>query len=98
MSNIEKIRQEIERRMEELERDKYINIDAKACRHSELKFLERFIDSLPEEKLSEDLEEAADKHIRKVVDVAGHPGWDWETQDIKDAFIAGAEWQKKQAR
>lgn len=41
-----------------------------------------------------DLEEAADDHIRKVVDAAGHPGWDWETQDIADAFKAGAEWQK----
>ena len=49
MSNIEKIRQEIERRKDELERDKYINIDAKTCRQSELKYLERFIDSLPEE-------------------------------------------------
>ena len=41
------------------------------------------------------LEEAADDHIRKVVDAAGHPGWDWETQDIAEAFIAGAEWQKR---
>lgn len=48
-----------------------------------------------DEKPSEDLEEAADNHIRKVVDAAGHPGWDWTTQDIADAFIAGAEWQKK---
>ena len=43
-----------------------------------------------------DLEEAADNHIRKVVDTAGHPGWDWATQDITDAFIAGAKWQKEQ--
>ena len=43
----------------------------------------------------EGLEEAAEKHIQSVVDAAGHPGWDWETQDITDAFIAGAEWQKK---
>ena len=42
------------------------------------------------------LEEAADNHIRKVVDAAGHPGWDWTTQDIADAFIAGAKWQKEQ--
>ena len=50
--------------------------------------------SLPEEKPSEDLEEAADNHIRQVVDAAGHPGWDWTTQDVVDAFIAGARWQK----
>ena len=42
------------------------------------------------------IEEAADKHIQRVVDAAGHPGWDWETRDVKDAFIAGAEWQKEQ--
>lgn len=48
------------------------------------------------EPVSEDLEKAADNHIRKVVDAAGHPGWDWETQDIADAFKAGAEWQKEQ--
>lgn len=49
-----------------------------------------------EEPVSEDLEEAADNHIRKVVDAAGHPGWEWETQDIINAFIAGAEWQNEQ--
>ena len=54
---------------------------------------------LGEERLAKtkeqmDLEEAADDHIRKVVDAAGHPGWDWGTQDIADAFKAGAEWMK----
>ena len=39
-------------------------------------------------------EEVANEYIRKVVDAAGHPGWDWETQDIAEAFKAGAEWQK----
>lgn len=43
----------------------------------------------------EELEEAAHAHIQEVIDAAGHPGWDWETQDIKDAFIAGAKWQKQ---
>ena len=43
-------------------------------------------------------EEAADKHICKVVDAAGHPGWEWETRDIKDAFIAGAEWKYQKDR
>ena len=43
---------------------------------------------------TEGLEEAADAHICRVVDAAGHPGWEWETQDVKDAFIAGAELQK----
>ena len=42
-----------------------------------------------------DLEEAAGNHIRNVVDTAGHPGWDWTTQDIAEAFIAGSKWQKE---
>ena len=67
-------------------------------RYYEDRALLAFIDSLPEEKPSEDLEEAAEEHIRKVADAAGHPGWDWTTQDIADAFIAGAEWQKKHLR
>lgn len=66
MTNIDKICQEIERRKEELERDKYINIDAKTCRQSELKYLERFLDSLPEEKPSEDLEEAAKEYVKDI--------------------------------
>ena len=42
------------------------------------------------------IEDAANNHIRRVADAAGHPGWDWTTQDIADAFIAGAKWQKAQ--
>ena len=45
-----------------------------------------------EKPVPNDLEEAADNHIRKVVDA----GWEWETRDIADAFIAGAKWQKEQ--
>ena len=39
-----------------------------------------------------DLEEAADDYIGKVAD----DGWEWETHDIVDAFIAGAKWQAEQ--
>ena len=103
MNIVDKIRQEIERRMEELERDKYINIDAKACRHSELIFLKRFIDSLPEEKPSEDLEkvveEYADKHgFRVPYDGSNNYYDDVDVKASKEGFIAGAEWQKKQAK
>ena len=49
-----------------------------------------------DEEPDKSLEEAAAKHIRKVVDAAGHPGWDWTTQDITEAFIAGAKLQKEQ--
>lgn len=47
-------------------------------------------------ELRESEEKAADKYIRNIVDAAGHPGWDWTTQDISEAFIAGAKWQKEQ--
>lgn len=60
-----------------------------------LDFFEQYIDSLPEQPV-EGLEEAADAHIRRVADAAGHPGWDWETQDIAEAFKAGAEWMAQQ--
>lgn len=103
MTQKELIRQEIERRMLELARDKYIDLHDTLCRTKELNLLLAFIDSLPEDHfrdstkmISEELEEAADNHIRKIVDAAGHPGWDWTSRDIKDAFIAGAEWQKSQ--
>ena len=45
-----------------------------------------------EESVPKDLEEAADYYIGKVVD----DGWEWETHDIVEAFIAGAKWQKEQ--
>lgn len=48
---------------------------------------------LSEPSLPSDLDEAAEKHIRKVRDT---PGWDWTTQDIAEAFKAGAEWMAKQ--
>ena len=44
--------------------------------------------------LPEGLEEAADAHIRRVADAVRHRGWDLETQDIAEAFIAGAEWDR----
>lgn len=49
MDKIARIRQKIERRINELDKDKYINIDAKACRVSELSSLKRFLDTLEEE-------------------------------------------------
>lgn len=100
MSNIEKIRQEIERRKK---RWMYDDLPIAMGRYYEDRDILAFIDSLPEDHfrdstkmISKELEEAADNHIRKIVDAAGHPGWDWTSRDIKDAFIAGAEWQKSQ--
>lgn len=49
-------------------------------------------------KIPFELDEAADAYIRKVAYTAGHPGWDWTTQDIADAFIAGAKWMAEQMK
>ena len=59
-------------------------------------------DSLPEEKPSEDLEEAASRGGFDYVDEieAKAPGLPWNDHDVefgyRDGFIAGAEWQRKQ--
>ena len=43
-----------------------------------------------------DLEEAAEHHTCKAVDAVKRRGWELETQDITDAFIAGAKWDRQQ--
>ena len=101
MNNIEKIRQEIERRKEicegifERESDTYYQ--GKAVAYGELL---SFIDSLPEEKPSDDLEKAAGRLGFDYVDNIVHesPGHRWNDHDVefgyRDGFIAGAKWQK----
>lgn len=44
----------------------------------------------------EGLDEAAVTYIEHTCDSAGHPGWDWETRDVFDAFKAGAVWDRNQ--
>lgn len=65
--------------------------------------LDSFIDSLPEEPVSEELEEACKKYIKKVHDeLVNTQGmcleFDWDDIEmaIDDAFKAGAQWQKNQ--
>ena len=93
MSNIEKIRQEIERRKKE---NMYDDLPITIGRYYEDRDLLAFIDSLPEEKPSEDVEEAAKEYA-----------YSWRKEGNKEvrelfpkaayrAFIAGAEWQKEQ--
>lgn len=114
MSNIEKIRQEIERQLEYFKGkeddtwddcDNYTDEDAmwyqghwKMCSR-----LLTFIESLPEEKPSEDLEEAAidfADNARKQLyskDYAISSIADYDHGCI-DGFIAGAEWQYQKDR
>ena len=104
MTQKELIRQEIERRKKicegifERESDTYYQ--GKAVAYGELL---PFIDSQPEEKQSEDLEEAAkeyaDKHgFRVPYDGSNNYYDDVDVKASKEGFIAGAEWQKKQAQ
>ena len=39
--------------------------------------------------------DAALAYVQEVIDAAGHPGWNWETQDVVDGFEAGAKWQRQ---
>lgn len=110
MDKIEKIRAEIERQL--TAHDAVDHLDAfevgKAWNRGHRKALDNllsFLDTLEEEPdksleeaVSEQICVAADKHIHRVIDAAGHPGWDWTTQDIADAFKAGAEWQYQKDR
>ena len=98
MSNIEKIKAEIERRIENYWSDG--DVDSVVV-SGELEELIDFIDSLPEEKPSEDLEEAAidfADNARKQLyskDYAISSIADYDHGCI-DGFIAGAEWQREQ--
>lgn len=66
--------------------------------------IEDFIDSLPEEPVSEDLEEACDNYYDETWDEHGgiamvinncHDIW-FPSQAMEDFFKAGANWQKEQ--
>ena len=89
MTDKELIKQEIERRYN-CEKchplDREANVAAAV-----LKELLLFIDSLPEEPASEDLEEAAEKYAYNEFPSIGIPN-----TVIELAFKAGAEWQKQQ--
>lgn len=76
MSDKDKIRQEIERRKG----------------YSSVTHFAEELDSLPEEKPSEDLEEAANDYCSLYYD------WDneQERKSVVATFIAGAKWQAKQ--
>lgn len=108
MTNIEKIRQEIERLKKWSESSKKEWIDegynqnafAEDCRIESFDKLLAFIDSLPEEKPSDDLEEAADEYadkhgFRVPYDGSNNYYDDVDIKASKEGFLAGAEWQKK---
>ena len=89
MTQKEQIRQEIERRKKG---NMYDELPTTIGRYYEDRDLLAFIDSLPEEKPLEDLEEAAARYEREnrqsII----------SSVDIVDAFIAGAEWQREKIK
>ena len=87
MSNIEKIKAEIEKRKG------FFHERGIGCDNAievELESLLSFIDSLPEESVSEDLEKVADEYSK------GLDYWNYINDDPSIAFKAGAAWQKEQ--
>lgn len=87
MSNIDKIRQEIERRKKE---NMYNELPITVGRYYEDRDLLSFLDTLPEQPV-EGLKEAACDYLDNHKPLTRY---NWG--DLMDAFIAGAEWQKKQ--
>ena len=81
---IAKIKAEIERRIEELNKDKYISIDAQVCRTSELNYLLRFLSTLESEKPT-DLEEEINRYLHEECSDDDEPG----IHEIAEHF---AEW------
>lgn len=109
MSNLDKIRQEIERRRLHLnkEAEKYQALNngySQNCygARDALRDLENFIDSLQQEQPSEDLEKYASRAGFDYVDdiESKYPNHRWNDHDVefayRDGIIAGAEWQKEQ--
>ena len=96
MNNIEKIKAEIERLMKETD-DSQFGIGGRCmCR-----IILDFIDSMSEEKPSEELEKAAqeyaDKHgFRVPYDGSNNYYDDVDVNASKEGFKAGAEWMAKQ--
>ena len=98
---IEKIRAEVERRIAELENDKYINIDAQVCRQSELKYIDRFLDTLQEQPVCEDLKAEVERCVYKPffdldgIAVKGATHY-LTVEDVADIARHFANWQKEQ--
>ena len=97
MSNIEKIRQEIKRLKKILEESTYyLDNSQQALGYSfALDDFKEFIDSLSEEKPSEDLEKAADEYAYRGIPDEMKPYVKPVGDEIIKNFIAGANWKKE---
>ena len=96
MTDKEKILAEIESELSLIAKDNLYD----EGRWNELNHLKLFINSLPEEPVSEDLKEAADKYATEVYNKYLNDENTIKDKDgleiLTEAFTAGAQWQKKQ--
>ena len=97
MTDKEKIRKEVERLQKELvkEKEKGLGSDVDDACILELQNVLTYIDSLQEDPVSNDLEEAATKYARKQLSNPDYPTYNDE-YEMECAFEAGAQWQKQQ--
>lgn len=103
MSKIEKIKSKIEERIAfaekcadaACEKNLHNTLEANELLIRQYKSLLDIIDSISEEKPSEDLEEAVEKQINEALFKWSYDDEDGIEQYVHDAFIAGAEWQKQ---
>ena len=106
MTDKEKIRKEVERLQKELIKndEKGFGSDIDNACILELQNVLTYIDSLQEEPVSNDLEEACDEYYDETWDEHGgkamvvdgcHDIW-FPSQATDDFFKAGAQWQKQQ--
>ena len=95
MDNIEKIKEWIKKqKKEELARNSIGVITGKAL-FVDANELLSFLDTLSEEP-DKSLEKAAENYIAPIENDEGLDYINFNGRDIKDAFIAGASWQKQQ--
>lgn len=96
MNKVEKIKAEIERRYEYWkEKESNSHSIESESRMSECQYLLLLFDSLQEDPVSNDLEEAATKYARKHLSNPDYPTYNDE-YEMECAFEAGAQWQQEQ--
>ena len=95
MNKAEKIKAEIDR-LQSSTLDENINFKSQYDQgiFDGLSLIDNFIDSLEEEPISNDLEEAATKYARKQLSNPDYPTYNDEYEMVC-AFEAGAQWQKE---
>ena len=98
MDKVQKIREEVEKRFEQIKNSKR---ESDSGAFYQLKELLEFIDSMQEEPISEELEEASEKCIKELIPEAelnsATPfALEYVVKLLHETFKAGAKWQKKQ--